>query len=489
MDDMIYVSDYIKPDKRESRLCNDKDERRLIMEVHRGVEYLKNDRIRISTKIFADYILRYRIDLFRLDSGKRYVKNQTRHNYEAVSDVTLKKICMDIMDELDDSLYERVQEERLLGFIDKLAESYKHLDIDNKHLLFPNGIFDIENMTFDDKFDTEAVLTYQMGFAYDPDADCPKFKKAVARMFPDDTKAVTAVLQEMMGYTFLYDSAPADTLFYLYGKGRNGKSIISIILRKLHGEDNIAGITLAGLSERFNLSALIDKRICICPENSTEKILDTSTLKALTGRDALKTERKFADPVTAVLNIKIIVNSNHYLRTDDQSTGFWERILPIPFKVTFLSENEFEKMPRSRYFRKRDTSLEQKIEKELPGIFNWCMEGLARLRENEWAFTESKDIMDLKNEMTAYCKPVSAYISHHIIQGNLNRGNGKPDRIQSSEVFQKFKNWAEKKALEISDLCNARIFRKIFMESLKEQGISAKVTKISVEYYLGIRFK
>lgn len=489
MDDMIHVSDYIKSDTRESKLGNDKDERRLAMEVHRGVEYLKNDRIRISTKIFADYILRYRIDLFRLDSDERYIKNQTRHNYEKVTDVTLKKICMVIMDELDDSLYERVKEERLLGFIDKLAESYKHLDIDDKHLLFPNGIFDIENMTFDDKFDTEAVLTFQMGFAYDPDADCPKFKKAVARMFPDDTKAVTAVLQEMMGYTFLYDSAPADTLFYLYGKGRNGKSITSIILRKLHGEDNIAGITLAGLSERFNLSALIDKRICICPENSTEKILDTSTLKALTGRDALKMERKYADPVTEVLNIKIIVNSNHYLRTDDQSTGFWERILPIPFKVTFFSDNEFKKMPRSRYFRKRDTSLEKTIEKELSGIFNWCMEGLARLKDNGWSFTESKDIEDLKNKMIAYCKPVSAYVSQHITQGKLNSENGKPDKIQSSEVFNKFRKWAEENALEISDLSNARIFRKIFMESLKEQGIFLKVTKISVEYYVGIKFK
>lgn len=299
----------------------------------------------------------------------RYVKNQKKHNYEQVSDVILSKICVKIMDELDRKIYEMVNEKRILDFIDRLALSYRDLDIDNKHLLFPNGIFDIENMTFDNKFETEAVLTYQMGFAYDPDAECPNFKKALARMFPDDTEAVTAVLQEMMGYTFLYDSAPADTLFYLYGKGRNGKSIISFVMRKLYGECNIAGVPLAGLSERFNLSALLDKRICICPENSKEKILDTSTLKALTGREAVKTERKYADPVTVVLNTKIIVNSNHYLRTDDQSTGFWERVLPIPFKVTFLPVNDVVKKPKSRYLKRRDTRLEQKIEKGIIGNF------------------------------------------------------------------------------------------------------------------------
>lgn len=190
-----------------------------------------------------------------------------------------------------------------------------------------------------------------------------------------------------------------------------------------------------------------------------------------------------------VLNTKIIVNSNHYLRTDDQSTGFWERVLPIPFKVTFLPVNDVVKKPKSRYLKRRDTRLEQKIEKELSGIFNWSMEGLAQLKANAWTFTESQDIIDLKNKMIAYCKPVSAYISHYITQGNLDHENGKPDRIRSSEVFQKFIKWAEDNALEITDLRSARIFRKIFLESLEEQGISVDVIKISVEYYVGIRFK
>lgn len=489
MSNTINVSEYIKPDSNKNRLFNTNEEIKLKMAEHRGIEYGDNGKIHFSARKFAGYVLKRRISLFRLDSGVRYVKNQKKHNYEQVSDVILSKICMKIMDELDRKIYEMVNEKRILDFIDRLALSYRDLDIDNKHLLFPNGIFDIENMTFDNKFETEAVLTYQMGFAYDPDAECPNFKKALARMFPDDTEAVTAVLQEMMGYTFLYDSAPADTLFYLYGKGRNGKSIISFVMRKLYGECNIAGVPLAGLSERFNLSALLDKRICICPENSKEKILDTSTLKALTGREAVKTERKYADPVTVVLNTKIIVNSNHYLRTDDQSTGFWERVLPIPFKVTFLPVNDVVKKPKSRYLKRRDTRLEQKIEKELSGIFNWSMEGLAQLNANAWTFTESQDIIDLKNKMIAYCKPVSAYISHYITQGNLDHENGKPDRIRSSEVFQKFIKWAEDNALEITDLRSARIFRKIFLESLEEQGISVDVIKISVEYYVGIRFK
>ena len=489
MGDMIRVSDYIILDTKESKLSNakHKNECRRVMEAHRGVEYLDKDRKHVSPKTFAGYILRYRINLFRLDSSERYIKNQIRHNYEQVSDVTLRKICMNIMDELDNRLYEIVKEERLLGFIDKLSESYKRLVIDDKHLLFPNGIYSLQDRSFDDKFETDALLTYQMGFMYDPDAECPEWKKALAKMFPDDTKAVISVIQEMMGYSCLYDSAPADTLFYLYGKGRNGKSIISFVLRKLHGEENIAAMPLAELGDRFSLSALLEKRVCICPENPQLKILDTSTLKALTGRDAVKVEKKYETPGTTVFNTKIIVNSNHYLRADDHSTGFWERILPIPFKVTFLPVKELVKKVKSRYFKERDTKLEKKLEGEMAGIFNWAMEGLMRLKDNGWAFTDSKSVAELKNEMILHCRPVLVFVTACVMQGNSDKRKGERDIIKSSDVHGRFLKWAENKGLEVSDCKDSRKFRKLFMESLEERGISAKIIKNSLDCYVGIK--
>ena len=83
MGDMIRVSDYIILDTKESKLSNakHKNECRRVMEAHRGVEYLDKDRKHVSPKTFAGYILRYRINLFRLDSSERYIKNQIRHYY------------------------------------------------------------------------------------------------------------------------------------------------------------------------------------------------------------------------------------------------------------------------------------------------------------------------------------------------------------------------------------------------------------------------
>lgn len=482
----IQYSDYIKPDEIEELAGrNSKDKLSELQEQNRGISYMEDNKVTINARAFAQYVLR-RIDLFRIDSNRRIIRNQRTKVCETVSDVILTRVCMAVMDEYDTECYEYVSERKVLSYIDKLIKTYRELKADEKYILFCNGIFDMDSFTFDEDFQADAIMTYQMGFPYDVDADCSEWKKALKKMFPDDREAIISVLQEMFGYTFLYGEAPADTLFYLWGKGRNGKSIISNVLKSLHGAENIAGIPLAELSEGYNLSAMYDKKVCICPENTREKIIDTSTMKALTGRDAIKVEKKYETPFTASISTKIIVNSNHYLRTDDTSVGFWERILPIPFEVTFLSKDEYNAREKSLYFRIRDTNLEHKLMKELPGIFNWSIEGLQRLKENKWVFTKSEKITALKNEMLMYCKPVTAFVIQCVTQGNKDKQKGKTDRIQSSRVHHKFLSWAEDKTLEVAEYHNARRFRQVFKESLKEQGIAVDIVKNSVDVYVGI---
>lgn len=490
MENEIRAKDYIKTDEREHRAKQDvKRDAVTMMEEHRGVNHTNSGKISISTRTFADYILAYRIDLKRLDSGIRLIKNQQTHAYEEVSDVTLKTVCMEIMDECDDSYYEFVREDSLLGYIDKQAMSYRHLDMDCRYILFPNGIYDTRTFSFDCEYKTDIVSTYVMEYRYNKNAVCVEWKKALKKMFPEDQQAVIAVVQEMFGYLFAYGEAPADTVFYLWGRGRNGKSIVDFVIRKLHGENNVAGIPLSGLSDRFNLSAVYDKKVCLCPENAQEKILDTSTLKALTGRDSIKVEKKYETPFSAVLTTKIVVNSNHYLQTDDDSVGFWERILPIPFLVTFLPKDEWRNKSDKKLFQVRDTNLEKKLEKEIAGIFNWSMEGLERLRRNNWVFTWSRSVNNLKDTMMQYSKPVLTFVKKCVKQGNFNKKDGKKDCVQSSAVQRKFQEWAEDNNVEVDKYKNARIFRKAFLESLEEQGIIVEIKKRSVDYYVGIIVK
>lgn len=485
-DNEIIASEYIKADIEEIRIKKSDLYLRSLQMMNRGISYDGNGVVHVNSRNFATYVLS-RIDFFRTKSNQRWIKNQVTRVYESIDDIELHRIFITIMDEFNDEIYEYVSERKIIGFIDKLATTYKGINENGRYIVFPNGIYDTSTYSFDGEFKKDVILTHRMAFEYDVSADCPEWKRALKKMFPDDTQAIIDVLQEIFGYTFLYGEAPAGKLFYFWGRGRNGKSVITNVLKLLHGDENIAGVPLASLGEGFNLSALYDKKICLCPENSKEKLVDTSTLKALTGRDAIKIEKKYEAPFTiSGISTKIIVNSNHFLRTDDTSVGFWERILPIPFEVTFLSKEEWHKGGKTAYFRIRNTKLEQKLKKELPGIFNWSIQGLKRLRDNQWAFTNSAKINDFKNKMMMYCKPVSAFVAKFVRQGNMDKQEGKIDRIQTSKVHESFLSWSSDMLLEVGEYDSSRTFRKAFMDSLEERGINVKIVKNSVDYYVGI---
>lgn len=59
---------------------------------------------------------------------------------------------------------------------------------------------------------------------------------------------------------------------------------------------------------------------------------------------------------------KFWLATNHKPRVEDDSHGFWRRVLLIPFEVTFSGPNI-------------DLNLEAKLEAELPSILNWAIEG------------------------------------------------------------------------------------------------------------------
>ena len=181
----IQHSDYIKADEIEKLTSqNSKDSLIGLQEQNRGISYADN-KVIISSRMFAQYVLR-RIDLFRIDSDRRIIRNQRTKVCESVSDVILTSVCMAVMDEYDAEYYEHVAERKVMNYIDKLIKTYRELKADEKHILFPNGVFDMESFTFDKNFQTDAIFTYQMGFHYDANADCPEWEKALRKMFPDD---------------------------------------------------------------------------------------------------------------------------------------------------------------------------------------------------------------------------------------------------------------------------------------------------------------
>ena len=108
--------------------------------------------------------------------------------------------------------------------------------------------------------------------------------------------------------------------------------------------------------------------------------MDSTTFKLLVSGEPVDARLPYGEPFILTDYAKMAFNTNELPKDVEQNEAFFRRFLIIPFEV-MIPENE------------RDPELAKRIIRdELPGIFNWVLEGLQRLLQQR-KFTQS-DIVD-----------------------------------------------------------------------------------------------
>jgi len=74
--------------------------------------------------------------------------------------------------------------------------------------------------------------------------------------------AASKLVQEVFGYLISRDTRQ-QKIFLFIGKPRSGKGTLARILRRLLGEQNVIGFSLASLDNDFGAEDLIDKQVAI----------------------------------------------------------------------------------------------------------------------------------------------------------------------------------------------------------------------------------
>ena len=211
-------------------------------------------------------------------------------------------------------------------------------------------------------------LLFHLPYEYDREADCPLFLQTLQEIFEPDEDRVEKInfLQEYFGYCLTSDLRFHKALF-LYGPGGNGKSVVLDILRALVGEENILNSSLKELARPARLAELIGKTVLISSELSVHDFKGDSLFKQLTSGEPLTADKKYKDPFQFTPTAKIVMSTNNMPAVFDHSYGFERRIIILTFNREFSEGN-------------RDTRRTKTILKdELPGIFNWAVEGHKKL--------------------------------------------------------------------------------------------------------------
>ncbi|MDD4685089.1 MAG: phage/plasmid primase, P4 family [Bacteroidales bacterium] len=273
-------------------------------------------------------------------------------------------------------LYKKVDDLFNQAKLDLYTEVNTNLNILN----FKNGAYELDNMVFREHRKDDFVF-HCLSYDYDAQADCPKWKAFIKEVLPQEDLQIA--IQEALAYPL--SKMHLEKIIYLFGRGRNGKSLSLEVITNVLGNENVSHIPLINITKNDGLALqqMENKLINISYENSS-KIFDTSALKSYISGEALNVKRLYQDSYSTTNYPQSLMASNSMPQSDDFSEGFYRRFRFIPFNVTIPKE-------------KVNPNLKEELCQESSGIANWLLEGVRRLRENK-KFTYSPTIEALQDE-------------------------------------------------------------------------------------------
>lgn len=271
----------------------------------------------------------------------------------------------------------------------------------------------------------ELFITYGLNYDYAPDAICPRWNKYLSEVQPEAANRES--LQMMSGLALVPDCR-YNVSFFLYGPAGTGKSVFVNVLTALVGAENCCCIPLAKLGNRFGLAPLTTKLLNIVgelpqmPENGRSADVE-GFFKSITSGDVIPVERKGIDGWDARAMARMVFATNVMPTFTDRSDGVWDRVRIIPFNQVFRGK------PNQNH------NLTAELLEELPGIFNWALLGLAKLRKLR-TFPECPEGEVLKEEHRDSCDHERAFLAE------CTEAEAEA-KLPSDELYQKYHKWME----------------------------------------------
>lgn len=289
-----------------------------------------------------------------------------------------------------------------------------------------NGLYNVlENKL--QEHTSECISTVQLNVNYNPDAECPVFKQFLNESMEGDAEQVK-LIQEILGY-LLIPVNYAQKAFVITGVAQAGKSVLLRVINEvLLGKQNVSNIAWQNLSDRFKTAELYGKLANIFSDLPTKNIDDTGIFKSLVGEDYLTVEKKNKNPFSFQSYARLLFSCNVIPKNyADKSEGFYRRLIIIRFNRAVPQD-------------KKDPNLIVKFQSEADGIFLFALEGLKRLIQNNYVFSETE-----KNRMEVekYREDSDSLLSFLKECCDIGINN----EVGSTELYNAYKNYCEESNL------------------------------------------
>jgi putative DNA primase/helicase len=256
-----------------------------------------------------------------------------------------------------------------------------------------------------------------------------------------------------------------NTAFFLFGEAGTGKSVCLHVLTQLIGEGNVCCVPLAQFSDRFSTFPLTVNLANIVGDMPTESGRgDLSVLegvfKDVCDGSNLPIERKFQDASKAPVIARCIFATNSLPHFSDRSMAIWDRLRIIGFDRRFRgtgSENR-----NLRY---------EIVDQELPGIFMWAVQGLAKLKAaHPHTFPEHTCGEREKEKLRAMCDHERTFLLE-----NYNQSTQEGTYIEAKLVYEHYREWVNENGYRARGNANFKAaVSRVFGIEPKRQRIQGK---------------
>lgn len=231
----------------------------------------------------------------------------------------------------------------------------------NRHLLpMKNGVLDTRTMQLSD-YSHKHRFNWQLPYSFNPDAKLDVIKRWLWTASGEDMESVNII---RAFFKMALVGGDVQKFLELIGAGGTGKSTLIRLLVAFIGEKNHAATDLKNLeTNRFEAAALYGKRLVLISDSSRYGG-EVSTLKALTGGDPVRFEKKNQQQSGSfVFDGVVVIASNEAIQTADYTSGLIRRRMPVNFnsKVTDADKAKWAAVG----------GIEAAMHGELAGLLNW----------------------------------------------------------------------------------------------------------------------
>lgn len=300
-------------------------------------------------------------------------------------------------------------------------------------IYFTNGYLNIDDFVQGDvelleptaNLFTLAALPY----AFDLDANCPLWMEWLTQTLGDDPEKIL-LLQEWFGYCMTPDMT-YERFMLFRGRSGSGKSTALEVLRALVGPKQSAFPSFATLCNPFGRACLVGKLAAIMSDARLPRRADAmvalETLLAIVGQDSITVNRKNLPEIPDYKPMcRFTIAVNELPQLPDYSQALERRLLALVFRECFKGRENFD--------------LKKSLPREAPGIANWALHGLIRLRE-QGGFTEPESSRATAEEFRRVTSPVVEFVEEACILG----GDRESKRL---EIYDAWIEWCRERGLQ-----------------------------------------